>query len=374
MNEDDNTDDKKEKVSNFLIISETPNKWNKKYETYTIEDIYKNKDKKIDAFQYILIDETIKIDEIKAYEETYKFNFYNEILKKYMNQSSVLMKPQILYHDFTTKLYLLGLFRFRTKLVYNIYSKDEFTELQSLITNTQDILQFKVKLDANALLQEDNAIKLKLAKERKFKELHQKGVEIKVEMIRTIKDYNLFIKNRSVFSNFISKNITDITKLKDSLKKSEPFPYSHDIFKKISEKYNDDFPYNIDNPLYIYYVIILHNQLQKDKLYESYKKIIASNIGVFPNDKISGIIIQSVTFTPIQYYNAAEILKIDNNDNYYIWMKPEISQNGINMYQSHIKSFDFIKNNLKKKNKKMGGTKKKNKRIIKSKTYSNKIK
>ena len=374
MNEDDDTDTKKEKVSNFLIISETPNKWNKRYETYTIEDIYKNKDKKIDYFQYILIDESINIDEIKSYEETYKFNFYNEIIKKYMNQFSVLMKPQMLYHDFTNKLYLLGIFRFRTKLVYNIYSKYEFTELHTLITNTQDILQFKVKLDPTALLQEENAVKLKLAKERKMKELHQKGVEIKTEVIRTVKDYNLFIKNRSVFSNFMSKGITDMTRLRDNLRKSEPFPYSHDIFKKISEKYNNDFPYNIDNPLYIYYVIILHNQLIKDKLYESYENIIASNIGVFSNDNISGIIIQSVTFKPIQYYDAAEILKINNNDNYYIWMKPETSQNGINMYQSHIKSFQFIKNNLKKKNKKMGGTKKKNNRIIKTKTYSNKIK
>lgn len=372
--DDDDDNNNEEIINKYLIITDSPYKWNnkKKYDVFTLDSIYINRKKNPEMkYTYVLIDETLTMDEIKMYADSYRFDLYAEIMNKYMKEYSILIKPQKLYHDNKNKLYLLGVFRFKTRVVYNIYSKFEFVELHKLFKDNYNIIAFKSEIDPNILLKEINEEKLKLAKEQRYAEMHQKKVEIKIEILKSVHDYNIFIKNRVIFSKFIAPGITNISKLKDTINKSKNFPYSNDIFTKISEKYGNEFPYDVDYPLSIYYVIIIHSNILKDKLYDSYKDRIASNIGKFANRKINGIVIQSVMFTPIPYYDPVEMLKIHNNDFYYIWMKPELSDEG-NIYESHIKSFQFIKNNLKKKVK-TGGTQKLIKKNMKSKTYSNKI-
>jgi hypothetical protein len=131
------------------------------------------------------------------------------------------------------------------------------------------------------------------------------------------------------------------------------------------------FPYDKTNPLSIYYVIVLFNDLNRDKMFENRKKMIATTIGDFNEDhNMKGIIIQSTSFKSIPKYFPVQLFKIDT-DIYYSWMKPEENKvNKTNIYESHLNSFHSIKNNLKTK----GGNKTYKRKLFHSKNKTLSIK
>jgi hypothetical protein len=132
---DEDEDNNENIINKYLIITDAPYKWNnkKKYDAFTLDTMYINRKNNPEMkYTYVLIDDTITMEEIKMYMDSYRFDLYTEIMNKYMKEYSILIKPQKLYHDNKSKLYLLGIFRFKTRVVYNIYSKFEFVELHKL--------------------------------------------------------------------------------------------------------------------------------------------------------------------------------------------------------------------------------------------------
>lgn len=337
-----------------LIITDKPKRWNDKmYTIVTLMDMVEDK-KKSPNFSRIIIDDNITAKDVALYENTYKNNdfvFYNEV-KKYMNNYSILIKPQYLHQsiDKDNAFYLLGSFRFNSNIVYNIYSINKSVDLSMLFNTQRDVLKFKKEKDIDALLHDEKEEMFLRAKQKKYAEKHVKPVEIVTENIRSVREYSEFIKNRDIFiNNFIKQNIFGKSKFQDFLNNSKYHKYSNIILEKISNKYKyTEFPYsNEKNPLSIYFVIILHNRIKTDPTYEKKKDEIAATIGRFDNQK--GVVIQSVTFTAIPDYDPVILFKINNNDKYFIWMKPEDgTTNSLKMYESRINSFQFIKNNLMK--------------------------
>jgi hypothetical protein len=79
-------------------------------------------------------------------------------------------------------------------------------------------------------------------------------------------------------------------------------------------------------------------------------------------------------FNSIPDYDSVQLLKINNGDNYHIWMKAELDLvDGKKVYESRLKNYQFIQNAIKKykpvKNAK-GGTKKHRDHLSKNKTIS----
>lgn len=193
--------------------------------------------------------------------------------------------------------------------------------------------------------------KLRLAREKEYTNKNEHPLEIKTEKINSVQEYKDFIENREVFSRFIFEGITE-KNIKDKIKSSDVHQYTNTILKNIDTKYeNTVFPYTENNPICIYFVVFLQNRLKLDPLYEKFEMKIANTIGDFgDNPKIKGIIIQSSNFEKILYYDPVQVFKIRNNDNYYIWMKPEYDKvDGLKIYESHMKNMNMIKNNLHKK-------------------------
>lgn len=308
----------------------------------------KNKKSNNIKFNIVIIDDTITNNDIETYRKDFSFDLFMELKNKYMKKYSILIKPIHLHHD-QRKWNRKGVFRFKKENVYDILSFNIYVDIKNLIHEYEGIIEFKSESLVNnrkAALEE----KLRLAREEEYSAKNQRSLEIKVEEINTVNNYIDFIENRKVFTRFILERIT-YKNLKDKIKSSELHEYSNTILKNIYNKYeNAMFPYNETNPLSIYYVVFLRNHLKSDPLYEKFEIKIANTIGEFGADPlIKGIIIQSVSFQPIPYYDPVQVFKIYNNDNYYVWMKPEYDKlNGLKIYESHIKNMNMLKNNLHK--------------------------
>ena len=107
--------------TNTLIITDKPKRWNEQdYTIVTLMDMVDNKIK--DAkFSRIIVDDNITMRDIELYEDTYKDNnfvFYSKI-KNYMNNYSILIKPQYLHQNTNQEnaFFLLGAFRFTSNII-----------------------------------------------------------------------------------------------------------------------------------------------------------------------------------------------------------------------------------------------------------------
>jgi len=312
------------------------------------DEIINNKKNYKIKFNIVIIDNTITNTDLDTYKKDFSFDLFMELKNKYMKKYSILIKPIDLHHD-QRKWYKKGIFRFKKENVYDIISANPIVDIKNLISEQADIIEFKSENLVNnrkAALEE----KLRLAREESYNAKNQRALEIKTEKIYSVQDYTDFIENRKIFSRFVLEKITD-KNIKDKIKSAGVHEYTNTTLINIDKKYeNDMFPYNETNPLSIYYVVFLHNHLKTDPFYEKFEMTIANTIGEFGADPlIKGIIIQSVNFQPIPYYDPVQVFKIYNNDNYYVWMKPEYDKlNGLKIYESHMKKMNMIKNNLHK--------------------------
>jgi hypothetical protein len=312
-----------------------------------VEIINNKKSNKI-KFNIVIIDDTITNTDLETYRKDFSFDLFMELKQKYMKKYSILIKPIRLHHD-QRKWYKKGIFRFKKDAIYDILSFNVFVNIKNLINEPEGIIEFKSESlvnDRKAALEE----KLRLAREDDYNAKNQRPLEIITENIYSVNDYVEFIENRKVFTRFILERITE-KNIKDKIKSSEIHEYSNNILKNIYKKYeNALFPYTEKNPVSIYYVVYLHNRLKLDPLYEKLEIKIANTISDFGQDPlIKGIIIQSVNSQPILYYDPVQVFKIYNNDNYYVWMKPEYDRvEGLKIYESHMKKMKMIKNNLHK--------------------------
>jgi hypothetical protein len=224
-----------------------------------------------------------------------------------------------------------------------------FVDIKSMIHENAGIILFKNESllhNRKAALEE----KLRLAREEEYNIKNQKQLEIKIEKINSVKDFTDFIENRTIFMRFLSERIMD-KNIKEKIIETDVHEYSKNILLNINKKYeNEIFPYTESNPLSIYYIVFLHNHLELDPLFEKFEMKIANTVGDFGGDPLmKGIIIQSVSFKAIPDYDPVEVFKIHNDDNYYIWMKAETDKvNGLQIYESHMKKTDMLKNNLHK--------------------------
>jgi hypothetical protein len=345
------------------------------------ENINNKKNYKI-KFNIVIIDDSITNTDVETFRKDFSFDLFMELKTKYMKKYSILIKPIDLHHN-QQKWYKKGIFRFKKDKVYDILSFNVYVDFKNLIHDSENIVEFKSESlvnDRKAALEE----KLRLAREEAYTSKNQRVLEIKIEKIYTVKDYSDFIENRKIFTRFLLERITE-KNMKDKIKSSEMHKYSNTILVNIDKKYEGTiFPYNETNPLSIYYVVFLHNHLKSDPLYEKFEMKIANTIGDFGSDPLmKGIIIQSVNFPAIPYYDPVKVFKIYNDDNYFVYMKPEFNKvNGLQMYESHMKKMNMIRNNLHKKKDaiklEQGGasnrkTFKKTPRQSKNKTFSNRI-
>lgn len=308
-----------------------------------------NKKYKKIKFNIVIIDDTITNTDLEIfYNDFNKFDLFKELKGKYMKKYSILIKPINLHHD-KRKWYKKGTFRFEKESMYDILSFNMYVDMKTLINGNEGIVEFKNEVLGNnreAALEE----KLRLAREEEYNAKHQNQLEIKIEKIFSVKDFTDFIENRTIFTRFLLEKIID-KNIKEKIKETDAHEYSKNILLNIDKKYeNNMFPYNEKNPLSIYYIVFLHNHLKLDPLFEKFETKIVNTIGDFGEDpKMKGIIIQSVMFKAIPNYDPVQLFKIHNDDNYYIWMKAETDkQNGLQIYESHMKKLDMLKNNLHK--------------------------
>jgi len=339
----------------------------------------KNTDKKNEQpelYNIIMIDDSITQDDINMYNTDFDFELFNELEENYIEKYSIWIKSNKIHNSKTKMWYKLGTFKVNKNVIYSIFSLNEYVELKFFFDNKKQIVELRKELKKDDFY--DNNVleeKIKIAKEQRYQKNNQKNVEIVFEKIHNINEYISFIKNRIIFSNFIhhQKMIKNQDDLKNRILETESHAYSNTILKKIRDKYTDNkFPYNKMNPLSIYYVIVLHNDLNLDKNFEKKKKMIANTIGDFKEDRyMKGIILESVSFLSIPKYYSVQSLKILNNDIYHIWMKPEeYKLNKTNIFETHMNSFNFVKNNLKKK----GGNKTYKRKLFTSKNKTISIK
>ena len=357
----------------IIIITDNINLWDKKYfDAFTLLDLLT----KPPSTQYdiVMIDNTISTKDVTAFENDFGMPLFNEI-SKYLKPYSILIHPSSLHHNNHQIWYLMGSFRFKNNTVFHIFSKNKFVDINTFFKDKEYIIETTKEKNLPELMPDENQKKLALAKERAYKNKNQKRSENILESIHTFKEYIDFIRNRNVFTRFINRNINDLAALNLVIRESDASEYCKKIFTNILKKYEGiTFPYNKEKPLSIYYVIILHNRLLKDKLFEKNRIKIAKTIGVFYGNLMKGIIIESVTFTSIPYYDSVKLLKISNDDNYYIWMKAETELvDGKKVYESHLINYHYIQNAIKKykpiKNR-TGGTKKHKAHLSKNKTIS----
>lgn len=351
-------------MSKTLVITDKPSRWdNKIYTIFTLVDLVENRGKGPSSkYNIIIIDDTITMADLKSYEKDFNYRLFVELLK-YLTGYSILLKPVVLHYDKDDEWFLIGTFRFKSNKLYQIISKNKNVDLKTFLNNRDNVIELRHENIQEPTLDE-NVAKLRIAKEDKYKDENQRRVEIVVESIRSFQDYTEFIRNRNIFTRFIQKKIQNTGDLERAIQESDANEYSKKLFLNIQKKYEGVlFPYATD-PLRIYYVIIVHNRILKDRLFHknNNQKKIADTIGVFNDDNVKGCIIQSVTFTPITEYDHVQMIKIKNDDNYYIWMKAE-SNSKTKMYETHLKSYRFIKNALIQPKKKTdligGGTRKK---------------
>jgi hypothetical protein len=340
-----------------LVVSNKPSKWNEKI--YTISPfigLVENRDKNHNKYSVIIIDDTITANDVKTFQKDFNYNLFAD-LASYLTGYSIIIKPAYLHYDKSQKWFLMGTFRFKSNKLFHILSKNKSVDLNTFLKNRESVIELRYE-NIQPPSMDENQDKLRLAKEEKYKTEHQRRVEIVTESIRSFQDYTEFIRNRNIFTRFVSNSIKSTVDLDNRIKDSDANAYSKTLFIKIREKYDGIFfPYSDQKPLSIYYVIIIHNRILKDRLFNRNRAKIAETIGVFTNDKVKGCIIQSARFTPIPEYDHVQLIKIKNDDNYYIWMKPEPDSKN-KMYESHLKSFRFIKNALKNNGIKAKGTQK----------------
>ena len=300
-------------------------------------------------YNIVVIDKTITNTDLETMRKDFSFDLFMELKMKFMKKYSILIKPNDLHHN-RHKWFKKGIFRIEKDSVYDILSFSQYVDIKKLIQDNVDIIEFKddgFDNDRKLALIE----KLRLARERDYTSKNDHPLEIKTEKINSVQEYKDFIENREVFSRFIFEGITE-KNIKDKIKMSDVHQYTNNILKNIDKKYEYTvFPYNENNPIRIYFVVFLQNRLKLDPLYEKFEMKIANTIGDFGDDpKIKGIIIQSVNFENILYYDPVQVFKIRNDDNYFIWMKPEYDKvDGLKIYESHMKNMNMIKNNLHKK-------------------------
>jgi hypothetical protein len=344
--------------------------------TQTIENS-KNIDKKneqSELYNIIIIDDSITQNDIHMYNTDFDFDLFNELEENYIEKYSIWIKPNKIHNDKTKMWYKLGTFKVNKNVMYSIFSLNEYVELKFFFDNKKQIVELRKELKNDDFYDDDILEeKIKIAKEQRYQEKNQKKVEIVFEKIHNVNEYISFIKNRIVFSNFIhrQKIIRNEDDLNNRILETKSHHYSNNILKKIRDKYTDNiFPYDKMIPLSIFYVIVLHNDLNQDKTFEKKKKMIANTIGDFREDHyMKGIIIQSFSFLSIPKYYPVQLLQISNTDKYIIWMKPEKKRiNNTHIFETHMNSFNFVKNNLKKK----GGNKTYKRKLfnLKNKTVS----
>jgi hypothetical protein len=347
--------------------------------TQTIENA-KNIDKKneqAELYNIIMIDDSITQNDIHMYNTDFDFDLFNELEDNYIEKYSIWIKPNKIHDNENKMWYKLGTFKVNKNVIYSIFSLNQYVELKFFFENKNQIVELRKELKTDDFY-DDNILeeKIKMAKEQRYQQKNQKKIEIVVEKIHNINDYISFIKNRIIFSNFIhhQKMIKNENDLKTRILETEDNAYSNNILKKIRDKYLDNiFPYNKTNPLSIFYVIVLHNDLNQDKAFEKRKIMIANTVGDFREDRyMKGIIVQSFSFLPIPNYYPVQLLKISNVDAiYYIWMKPEKNKvNNTHIFETHMNSFNFVKNNLKKKGGNKTYKRRSNSFISKNKTVS----
>lgn len=308
-----------------------------------------------ELYNIIMIDDSTTQNDIHMYNTDFDFDLFKELEENYIEEYSIWIKPNKIQDTQTKMWYKLGTFKVNKNVLYSIFSLNEYVELKFFFENKNQIVELRKELkkdddDNDDVLEEQ----IKIAKEQRYQQKNQKKVEIVFEKIHNVNEYISFIKNRIVFSNFIHRTntIRNGEDLKNRILETESNAYSNNILKKIRDKYLDNsFPYDKMNPLSIFYVIVLHNDLNKDKDFEKKKKMIANTIGDFREDRyMKGIVIQSFSFLHIPKYYPVQLLQILNTDKYIIWMKPEQNkQNKTNIYETHMNSFNFVKNHLKKK-------------------------
>lgn len=337
-----------------LVITDKPSRWdNKLYTIYTLVDLVDNRENNTtpSKFNTIVIDETITMNDLKTNEKDFNFRLFTE-LNKYLTGYSILIKPVSLHYDKNDEWFLIGTFRFKSNKLFQIISKNKNVDLKTFLKIRDNVIVLRHE-NIQPPSSDENEAKLRLAREENYKNENQRRVEIVVESIRSFKDYTEFIRNRNIFTRFVSKGIKDTDDLKRAIQESDANEYSKNLFINIQKKYEGAFfPYNEKDSLRIYYVIIVHNRILRDRLFHknNNRQKIADTIGVFNSDKVKGCIIQSVVFTPISDYDHVQRIKIKNDDNYYIWMKAELDKlktpNNTKMYETHLKSYNFIKNAL----------------------------
>lgn len=339
-----------------LIISNTPSKWNEKiYTILPLIDLVDNRDKSHSKYAVIVVDDTITANDVKSFEKDFNYNLFTD-LANYLTGYSILIKPASINYDNTQTWFLIGNFRFESNKLFNILSKNKSVDLKTFINSRENVIELRYE-NIQPPSSDENQEKFRLAKEDLFKKEHQRRVEIVTESIRSYQGYMDFIRNRKIFTNFVSKGIKNTEDLDRTIRETDANVYSKNLFTKIRQKYEGTgpFPYSIQNPLAIYYVIIIHNRISKDRLFYKNRQKIAETIGIFDNEKVKGCIIQSSQFTPIPDYDPVQRIKIKNDDIYNIWMKPELDKlknSGTKMYETHLKSFRFIQNALQKPNSK----------------------
>jgi len=342
-----------------FVVSNKPSKWDEKM--YTISpfiDLVDGRDKPHSKYSVVIIDDTITSNDVKSFEKDFNYRLFTD-LSNYLTGYSILIKPAYLQYNKSQVWFIIGTFRFQSNKLFHILSKNKFVDLKTFLINRNNIIELRHE-NIQAPSAAENQEKLRIAKEINYKKENQRRVEIVTESIRSFNDYTEFIRNRNIFTRFVSNSIKSTTDLDNRIKESDANAYSKNLFMKIREKYTGViFPYNQQDSLTVYYVIIIHNRILKDRLFNKNRARIAETIGVFTNDKVKGCIIQSVNFTPIPEYDHVQLIKIKNNDNYYIWMKPEqdkLKNAKTKMYETHLKSFRFVKNALT--NKDVKGTQK----------------
>jgi len=357
-------------MSKTLIITDRIKLWDKNYyDIFTLLDLV-TKPPSI-KYDMVIIDNTIAQKDVTSFESDFDYLLFNNI-SKYMKAYSILIHPSFLHHNKGQEWYLIGSFRFKSNKVFHIFSTNKFVDLTIFFKNKENIIETTKEKNIPELMPDENQKKLALAKEQAYKTKNQKRSEIILESIHSFEEYVDFIRNRDVLTRFINGKISNLTGLNQAIRESDASEYCKTLFTNILKKYEGvTFPYNDGKPLSIYYVIILHNRLLKDKLFDRNQKKIAKTIGVFSGNLVKGIIIESVMFTSIPDYDSVQLLKINNGDNYHIWMKAELDLvDGKKVYESRLKNYNYIQNAIKKYKPIRGGTKKHRPLLSNNKTIS----
>jgi hypothetical protein len=338
-----------------LVITERPVKWNKsQYTVVTLNDLTGESLDKLIAkpFSFILIDETVKNEDILLFQKESEYQFATDVIIPLLKEYSIFIRPQSLTSVKNEELLYQGVFRFENNLFYDIYSKESSVDLSDFFTDKSGII-----LVQNTEEDSTDTITVEEALDRGKK---TNPTEMVVVMIRKVSDYDEFEKNMRIFNNiFPNKPVKEYGDIESVLLKDENIQnsdYLNNLFSKINQKYNPEnnsfpynkkpFPYNKDEPMNIYFVVILHNQLLRDPKFKTRAKYISQNIGkIIYGPRYKGNVIQSVSFLPIKGYDAVDLFKIKNDDNYYIWMRNE-NPNGLKRYETPINNLDGIRKNI----------------------------